>query len=439
MNQTLLCVENINKKYKLYERPDKRIIEWLTGGRISRHQEVWALKDITFSLKRGEALGIIGPNGAGKSTLLKILSGALWPTGGRFDVRGNMVSLLELGTGFHPDLTGRENIFNSGKLLGFSNEFLHGKMQNIINFADLGDYINQPVKTYSSGMYVRLAFSLFANLEPDIYIVDEALSVGDIFFQQKCFRFLEDLKKRGTAIIVVSHDMQTVLKFCDKVIILKEGMIKHQGDPVDMVNLYYTLNGEKSDDNWEKKGNYWQDCKQESFVLKGTQNIIQAKGVRRGDGSVRIIGACFTNYNGEETQTIKTGDRVSLELYVQVNKDIDNLTFGFQITDRMNTVIFGQNAYMLTKKSLKAQKGDCLKAVFNIKMDLFQGLYTVAVAATDCQLEVSNKIYDWVEGCLLLEVSKPEWRLFHGISNLDSSFDLVAKKTGGENGSKNST
>ncbi len=425
MSEAVLCVENLSKKYKLYNKPYDRLIEWLTAGNCPKHEEVWALRDISFSLKKGEAIGIIGHNGAGKSTLLKILSKALWPTDGKFEVKGNMVSLLELGTGFHPELTGKDNIFNSGRLLGFSNEFIEKKLPDIIEFAELGEYINHPVKTYSSGMYVRLAFSLFANLEPDIYIVDEALSVGDIFFQQKCFRFLQQLKERGTAIIIVSHDMQTVLKYCDRVFILQDGMFKYQGNAIDMVNLYYALFSGSGNNCVGVDDVYLANNNQETFSLKGTNNILSAKGVRRGDKKVEIIGARFVDNVGGEIQTTKTGSWCALEIYAHAKCDIDDLSLGFQFTDRMNAVVFGQTSYMMTRKKIVANQDHYLKAVFKINMDLFEGLYTVAVAATDCQLEISNKIYDWIEGCLLLEVTKPAWRLFHGVANLHTEFDLT--------------
>ena len=434
MSDTLVKVENLGKKFKLYNKPYDRVIEWMSAGKCLRHSETWALKDISFSLHKGESIGIIGPNGAGKSTLLKILSRSLWPTEGRFEVNGNMVSLLELGTGFHPELTGIENIFNSGRLLGFSDSFLQQKLNDIIDFAEIGEYINQPTKTYSSGMYVRLAFSLFANLEPDIYIVDEALSVGDIFFQQKCFKFLETLKKKGTAVIIVSHDMQAIRRYCDKVYILINGVIKYSGKPIDMVNLYYTLlkTGEPfkiEQSNIDMEKNLLNSVSKEINVPEDAKiNVIHAKGHRRGDGRLEIVGALVCDDFGKEIKTVKTGDKVKIKIYAFAKRDIDDLTFTFQITDRLNNVIFGQNSYMVTKEIIKAANDELFIATFDIEMTLFQGLYIIAVGASHCNLERADELYDYIEGCLLLEVLKPDWRTFHGIAALNSSFNLISQR-----------
>lgn len=431
MMDSVVKIKHLSKKFKFYEQPYHRIVEWVTNGKIKKHQELCALKDINLEVKRGECVGIIGPNGAGKSTLLKILSKALRPSSGFFEVHGNLVSLLELGTGFHPELSGIENIFNSGRILGFSEAYLKGKLEDIINFAELGEFIHHPVKTYSSGMYVRLAFSLFANLEPDVYIVDEALSVGDIFFQQKCFAFLEKLKQQGTAIIVVSHDTQVILKYCDRVLILNNGEISHLGNPVAMVNLYYSLskaggipaeNDVAVEQNVSRK-----NISQERIEIRGRHNVENGPGIRRGNGKVKIVGAHICNHYGEEKKTAVTGDDVSLELYVKANSDVDDLALGFQITDRLNTVVFGQTSYMATRQRLWIKKNEYLGAAFRIKLNLFEGLYTIAVCATDCQLEVANEVYDWIEGCLLIEVIKPEWRSFHGIAALDTGFELLSR------------
>lgn len=424
MGKYVVEVKNVNKKYKFYSKPYHRLIEWGTAGALKKHDEFWALKDVSFSVEKGECLGIIGHNGAGKSTLLKILSKALWPTTGEIKVKGNMVSLLELGTGFHPELTGIQNIYASARLLGFSVEYVNNKLSDILDFSELGDFIHQPVKTYSSGMYVRLAFSLYANLEPDIYVVDEALSVGDIFFQQKCFDFLQQLRNKGAAIILVTHDMQTVKKFCDRVLILQEGSVTHEGNPLEMVNLFYTLenrkkvsitsSGELAEENSTQN-------KTIDIPLQSKLNIDHALGIRRGEGGVEIIGVSLCDMDGKEIRTAYTGDTIILNIYAESKDNIPNLTFGYQFSDRHNTIVFGQNLYMLTRKKLTGSKGELLKVSFQIEMNLFQGLYTLMVGASDCQTEVGNLIYDWVEGCTTLEILRPSWRTFHGVAFMNSS------------------
>lgn len=421
-------VKNLSKSYKIFKSPYHRLMEWASFGKIKRYKEYWALKDINFELKKGECLGIIGVNGAGKSTLLKILSGSIWPTGGHFRVNGKMVSLLELGTGFHPELSGIDNIINSGKLLGFSTEYLTDKLNDIIEFSELGHFIHQPVKTYSSGMYVRLAFSMYANLEPDIYVVDEALSVGDIFFQQKCFNFLSKLMEKGTSVILVTHDMQTVLKFCDKVIILKDGLNYKDGNPLEMVNLYYTLNNSHEGD---RDSTYLESNKEDSISVpvEARANVSNAIGMRRGNGKINILGVSLTDASGKSIASAKTGDLINLVIYAEAQEDVLDLTFAFQFTDRFNTVVFGQNSYMVNKKIISAKKGELLQASFEIEMNLYQGLYTLAVGASDCQTEVGNEIYTWIEGCLTLEIGRPDWRTFHGVSYMKSNF-LLKSNTG---------
>jgi ABC-type polysaccharide/polyol phosphate transport system ATPase subunit len=427
MESNIVEIKNVSKKYKIYDKPHHRLVEWLTGGSLKKHKEFWALRNVSISVKKGECIGIIGHNGAGKSTLLKILSKALWPTMGSIHVEGNMVSLLELGTGFNPELTGIQNIYASGQLLGFTEEYLSRKLTAILDFSELGDFIHQPVKSYSSGMYVRLAFSLYANLEPDIYVVDEALSVGDIFFQQKCFDFLQQLKANGAAIILVTHDMQTVNRYCDRVVILSDGEIINQGDSLEMVNLFYTM---------DKKQNPSKKLEGVSIGLNGNLiekidipfesklNVQNAVGMRRGDHRVKIIGAIICDVDGNEVRTANTGDHLTIKLYAEVMEEVPDLTFNFQISDRHNTVVFGQNSYMIDKIVRNVAKGDIIKGTFNIEMNLFQGLYSVMVGVTDCQTEVGNLIYDIVEGCMTLEIMKPKWRTFHGVAYMNSSFTI---------------
>src|SRR5277367_2261839 len=224
-------VAGLGKKFKLFPRPWGRVTEWLTAGRCRRHEDFWALRDVSFSVGRGESLGVIGVNGSGKSTLLKILSGALYPTDGDFRVGGRVLSLLELGTGVNPELTGRQNVVNSSRLLAFPPGYADEKMPEIEAFADLSDgFFDRPVKLYSSGMMVRLAFSMFACFRPDVFVVDEALSVGDVFFQQKCARRLQAMRQAGTTMLFVSHDLMAVEALCYRVLLLHGGEVAHLGD-----------------------------------------------------------------------------------------------------------------------------------------------------------------------------------------------------------------
>ena len=238
MDNVAVRVLNLSKCYKLYSHPWHRAAEWASLGQVQRHTDFWALKDISFHLERGECLGIIGPNGAGKTTLLKILSRALYPTAGNFEVKGQTVSLLELGTGFNLQLTGTQNIFNSARLLGFNDEYVKSRLKAIVEFSELGDFIDRPIQIYSTGMFLRLAFSLFACLEPDVYIIDEALAVGDASFQKKCMDKINEMRQEGVTILFVSHDLWRVEALCNRAIYLNHGLIQ-SSDSADVVIKHY--------------------------------------------------------------------------------------------------------------------------------------------------------------------------------------------------------
>ena len=243
-----ISVQEVTKVYKLYDRPIDRLKESMSLTHKSYHKDFFALDKLSFDVKKGETVGIIGTNGSGKSTILKIITGVLSPTTGTVEVDGNISALLELGAGFNSDYTGIENIYMNGTMMGFTREQMDAKMQDILDFADIGDFVNQPVKTYSSGMFVRLAFALAINVEPEILIVDEALSVGDVFFQAKCYRRMEEMMKNGTTILMVSHDMGSIIKYCQKVVLLNRGKFVAQGPAGKMVDLYKKILANQMDD-----------------------------------------------------------------------------------------------------------------------------------------------------------------------------------------------
>ena len=241
MNDTAIRVENISKLYKLYDNPRDRLKESLGLTKEKLYKEHYALHDVSFDIQRGETVGIIGTNGAGKSTVLKIITGVLNPTQGQVEVNGRISALLELGAGFNMEYTGIENVYLNGTMIGFSKEEIDAKLQDILDFADIGDFVYQPVKTYSSGMFVRLAFAVAINIDPEILIVDEALSVGDVFFQTKCFKKFEEFKKLGKTILFVSHDLGSISRYCDRVVLLNKGTKMAEGTPKEMVSLYKRL------------------------------------------------------------------------------------------------------------------------------------------------------------------------------------------------------
>ena len=238
MEEYAIKINNISKIYRLYNKPVDRLKEALSVTNKNYHRNFTALDNVSFDVKKGECVGIMGVNGAGKSTILKIITGVLNPTEGSIDINGKISALLELGAGFNADYTGMENIYLNGTLMGYSEKEIDDRVQEILDFADIGDYINQPVKTYSSGMFVRLAFAVAINIDPEILIVDEALSVGDVFFQAKCYKKFEDFKKQGKTILLVSHSLSSVLKYCDRVVLLDKGSKLAEGEPAAMIDLY---------------------------------------------------------------------------------------------------------------------------------------------------------------------------------------------------------
>ena len=240
-DKNVISVQHLSKMYKLYDKPSDRLKESLGLSRKKKYREHYALHDVNFNIHEGECVGIIGVNGSGKSTILKIITGVLAPTTGEVKVNGRISALLELGAGFNMEYSGLENVYLNGTMIGFSEEEIDAKLDDILAFADIGDYIHQPVKTYSSGMFVRLAFAVAINIDPEILIVDEALSVGDVFFQAKCYHKFEEFKKQGKTILFVTHDLSSVSKYCDRVILLNKGVKLDEGSPKEMVDLYKQL------------------------------------------------------------------------------------------------------------------------------------------------------------------------------------------------------
>ena len=269
-------VENLSKCYQIYDKPHQRLLQMIHRGHRQYYREFWALKDVSFTVKRGETLGIIGRNGSGKSTLLQLICGTLTPTSGTIKTNGRIAALLELGAGFNPEFTGRENVYMNASILGLSHEEIDARFDDIATFADIGDFIEQPVKSYSSGMYVRLAFAVIAHVDADILVIDEALAVGDAFFTQKCMRFLRNFMETGT-VLFVSHDTGAVINLCDHAILLEKGAIKQQGSPKEVAQLYlanlYEAQQGDSHNNLDVT-QIFEGAKQEELVKKQKQENI---------------------------------------------------------------------------------------------------------------------------------------------------------------------
>lgn len=408
MQDCAIRVENLTKIYKLYDRPKDRLLEslGLSGGRtLSRDH--YALRDISFDVKRGETVGIIGTNGSGKSTILKIITGVLNPSGGKVTVDGRISALLELGAGFNPEYTGIENIYLNGTMIGFSREEVDAKLSDILEFADIGNFVYQPVKTYSSGMFVRLAFAVAINIDPEILIVDEALSVGDVFFQSKCYRKFEEFKAMGKTILFVSHDLSSIRKYCDRVILLNTGNKLAEGDPKDMVDLYKKLLVNQLDpDNLEAKDIEAKavsgDSETEDWIPKFP---INPQINEYGDRQAEIVAFNILDEEGKSSNTLEKGKKCTIQMKVKFHAKINDPIYAFTITDLKGTEITGTNSLFEQVNVKTKNPGEIQEIAFTQNMDMQGGEYMLSLGCTGydgVDFVVHHRLY---EACNLTIVS----------------------------------
>ena len=395
-------VKDLEKIYKLYDKPSDRIKEALGFGRGKRHKEHHALKGVNLTIYQGETVGIIGTNGSGKSTILKIITGVLNPTRGDVTVNGRISALLELGAGFNMEYNGIENIYLNGTMIGFSEKEISEKLNDILEFADIGEYVHQPVKTYSSGMFVRLAFAVAINIEPEILIVDEALSVGDVFFQAKCYHKFEEFKQMGKTIVFVSHDLSSISKYCDRVVLLNQGVKLGEGAPKEMIDRYKQV----------LVGQY-------PMEESGTESLLEDEQLRRaaakGSGTADLAlnvnpevleygskKAVITEYyiaDDEERKTaaIIKGDRFHIHMKVNIIEDIEAPVFAFTIKNVKGTEITGTNT-MFEKAFLESVKaGETKEIIFTQDMNLQGGEYLLSLGVTGYEgdeFTVYHRLYD---------------------------------------------
>ena len=397
-------VDHVTKMYKLYDKPSDRLKESLGLTRKKCYREHFALTDINFDIVKGETVGIIGTNGAGKSTILKIITGVLNPTEGQVVVNGRISALLELGAGFNMEYTGVENIYLNGTMMGFSEEEIDARLDDILAFADIGDFVYQPVKTYSSGMFVRLAFAVAINIDPEILIVDEALSVGDVFFQAKCYRKFEEFKSEGKTILFVSHDLNSISKYCDRVILLDHGRVIETGAPKEMVDLYKQLLVNQAPGEEEQK-NHPGDrvpVKKQGWITPFEMN---PNALEYGDKRAEMLGFMLLDEKGLPTNTIEKGSRFTMKVKVCYHEDIDDPIFAFTIKDMRGTEITGTNTMFerITVQPRKSGQTDVVS--YTQKADLQGGEYLISFGLTgyrDGDFTVYHRLYD---ACSLVVVS----------------------------------
>ncbi|MNB84019.1 Teichoic acids export ATP-binding protein TagH [compost metagenome] len=421
MEKNAIELQDITKIYKLYNKPVDRMIESLTPFRTKRHTEFYALRNVTLSIKKGETVGFIGKNGAGKSTLLKVITGILTPTNGRVEVNGKISALLELGAGFNPEYTGLENIYLFGSMMGFTREEIALKVDQILDFADIGDFIKQPVKSYSSGMFVRLAFACAVNVEPEILIVDEALSVGDIRFQQKCYRKIREFKEKGT-VIFVSHDLSAVSNFCDRVIWFNDGEIYKDGLPEDIIDEYHAFM------TYDTTLTDLETLVTDSAEIE-TSSTFSNRSQTFGEMAARITFAKLFNSLSEENTFISGGEKIDLMVKIEVDRKVLMPILGFVLKDRLGNPILIINTDTEKTKLAELEENETYYFKWSFNFPLVRdGVYSLDLAIAEGTYE-SHVQHHWISDALLVDVrNKKSFPYAQGFCVLDKvSFEQIAR------------
>ncbi len=410
MKDIAIAVKDVGKIYKLYDKPSDRIKDAMGLGRKKHYTEHHALQGVDMTIRQGECVGIIGTNGSGKSTILKIITGVLTPTSGEVNVNGRISALLELGAGFNMEYNGIENIYLNGTMIGFSKKEIDEKLEEILAFADIGDYVYQPAKTYSSGMFVRLAFAVAINIDPEILIVDEALSVGDVFFQAKCYHKFEEFKKMGKTIVFVSHDLSSISKYCDRVVLLNQGVKLGEGSPKQMIDTYkQVLVGQYMAPEAEEE-RLLDDERLREMAAKGVDGSKIKKQTGEADGMAKnpelleygskkalISEYYITDDKGVRTSAVIKGSRFTIHMKVEMSERIAAPIFAFTIKNVRGTEITGTNT-MVEKAFLDAvEAGDVKEITFTQKMNLQGGDYLLSLGVTGYEgddFTVYHRLYD---------------------------------------------
>lgn len=428
--EPLIRASGLSKAFRIYPRAWGRLTEWLTLGRAVRHEDFWALRDVSFDVRRGESLGIIGVNGSGKSTLLKILSGALYATSGRVNVRGRVLSLLELGTGLNNELSGRQNVINSARLLGFPAEYAAQRMGQIEAFAELAEFFDRPVRLYSSGMLVRLSFSMFACFDPEIFIVDEALSVGDVFFQQKCVKRIEQMLASGVTMLFVSHDMQLVRRLCGRSILLSHGRIEFDGPPDECVSRYYSRSAAMGRGAAPEHVNAPSAAPTSSDDRAGLfeHDILRGARSRHGRRELEMLAATVQDESGDCTMSVMQMQTVTIRLLLRANVAIERPSAGLHLFDRLGNLVFAAGTAQIRQAIGPMSAGDERLVTFRLTLAVQAGEYTLSLGCADLVGPDPNVgvFADQCEGLGPVAVHVPQGELarFYGIARLPMEVEI---------------
>lgn len=420
--------KNLTKIYYLYNDPKDRILETLKIGKRVYHQEFVALNKVSFNVEKGEVVGIIGTNGAGKSTLLKIITGVLAPTDGQIKINGKVSALLELGAGFNQECSGLENIYLNGRMMGYSRKEMDARCQQIIDFADIGEFINQPVKMYSSGMFARLAFAVAINVEPDILIVDEALSVGDIFFQNKCFKKFDELKRKGVTILFVSHDIGSVRQMCSRAIWLEKGHVKAIGEAPDICDMYMD---EKRKSSEYVSGHIKDEVVSDAGIVPCNEKKVYPRVAYQEDrfknDSVAIRSVFFEDSKHEPVNVLHVDCEYETHIVVECLADINSMIIGFVLENNKGLPLFDINNFISQQEVIKGKKGQIIEIVYRYKLPrIMNGLYLVGAAVAD-GTQSRHEMLTWLHGVMQLDVINEGYNSSY--IEIPSDFTVYSNKT----------
>ncbi|QJP06757.1 ABC transporter ATP-binding protein [Pseudomonas multiresinivorans] len=395
-------IQQLGKAYRQYPKRWSRLVEWIAPGGTPRHHKHWVLQNISLEIEPGEAVGIVGSNGAGKSTLLKIITGTTQPTSGTCEVGGTVSALLELGMGFHPEFTGRQNVYMAAQLLGLQRGEIDALFPEIEAFAEIGAAIDQPVRTYSSGMQMRLAFSVATARRPDVLIIDEALSVGDSYFQHKSFERIRSFRRAGTTLLIVSHDRFSIQSICDRAVLLEFGQVAMQGDPEMVMDYYHARMGEGLN-----------HLVRQEMLANGKARTISGTGEAEIE-SVRLLDA-----DGKDIDLVEVGHDVVLEVGVRVCQDVDRLVLGFMLKDRLGQAMYGINSHRLKQVQKGLRVGDRLVYRYAFPMRLGAGNYSVSLSLSRLDSHLDGN-YEWRDCAMIFHVVNSTRENFIGYSWLDA-------------------
>lgn len=424
----IIKVDKLCKDYGLYDKKSDRLWEVIGFSHKSRHKVYHALKEISFDVQKGETVGIIGTNGSGKSTLLKILTGVVTPTSGDITINGKISALLELGAGFNPEYTGIQNIYLNGTMMGFTHAEMDKKIDSIVEFADIGEFVSQPVKNYSSGMFARLAFAVAINVEPDILIVDEALSVGDIFFQNKCFRKFDELRKKGVTILFVSHDIESVKQMCKRVLWIEQGEQKMFSTSKEVCNAYATSilgkNNKVAKTDEEAKKHY----------VVGNLELTDFPGIQEyGKESIinpdiTIKAFYFEDEYGEASYTLQGGNKYRIVIVFESKIELDNVIAGFVLQNKKGQILINTNSLIVDEKgTFKVEKDSLNRVEFELELPYFSSNeYLLDCAVAQGTNVNDSKMLTWLYGALRVFIENPLGNL--GMIDVESEVSVYSKK-----------